>query len=72
MKLLVNCFDCNVPMKACRALKDIMQVSLPDFVGQDKNEQGQTMSRSGKVEVVPVWKCPSCGKSVEQVSKPNT
>lgn len=53
------------------ALKDVLAATLPDFIGQDPKEAGQTMSRTGEVKAVAVWKCPQCGMSVEQIPPSN-
>lgn len=59
----MNCKRCKVKMVEGKALQNRL-VGSPDFLGDTGRERGSTQTRSGKADLIPVWKCPKCGQSV--------
>jgi hypothetical protein len=60
--LPLHCLKCLVPMVAGVALEDVL-TGIGDFYASD---DVVTVSPSGRVRMVPCWKCPTCGRSVTQ------
>jgi len=58
-----SCRRCDGIMFEGHAMQDQLEGSA-DFIGDTGSEIGCTMTRSGKVKLVPVWKCSACGYSV--------
>lgn len=60
----MNCRRCNIEMSPSLGLLNRLVAGLIDFPGLSRI--GQTLSRTGKADLVSVLKCPKCGHSVTQ------
>jgi hypothetical protein len=60
----MRCNRCNVEMTEGKALAQTITAGAPDFHGSDV----VTFSAGGPGRIVPCWKCPKCGRSVEMVN----
>lgn len=59
------CKKCHVEMEDSVALEQQFQPGIPDFLkgGNQDDNRGQTMVRSGEAKLIPCKKCPICGWS---------
>ena len=58
-----TCRSCRITMQPGRALQTTMRTGEPDFPGDDTVV---TMSAGGPGVLVPCWKCPQCGRSIQK------
>jgi hypothetical protein len=60
----MKCKKCKTEMIKGKALIDVYGVGITDFIGQCRNERGQTMSATGEAALTDCLKCPECGWSL--------